>query len=361
VRAGTRALARIREAGLDPGDVEMIPGAAGGPKGLGIAALDRAIFTEWLASAPRVRHLVGASIGAWRFAAACRDDAPAALADFTRLYIEQCYPPRPSRGFVSRCARDMLAALFAGREAQVLSNPGYRLHILAVRGRWPLTRDSAWTTALGFGMAAMANALGRRHLARFIDRTLFRDPREAPPFVPVGTIAADGVGHSVRFDAFHTHVVPLEPANLGEALVASASIPLVLEGVADIPKAPPGVYWDGGIIDYHLHLPWHRAKGLVLYPHFTDRIVPGWLDKGLPWRSARGEWLENVVLVAPSREYLATLPFAKLPDRNDFKRFAGDDAGRMKYWRMAVAESERLADAFLEFTRRPDPSRVLPL
>jgi len=361
VRAGTRALARIRQAGLDPGDVEMIPGAAGGPKGLGIAALDRAIFTEWLASAPRVRHLVGASIGAWRFAAACRDDAPAALADFTRLYIEQCYPPRPSRGFVSRCARDMLAALFAGREAQVLSNPGYRLHILAVRGRWPLTRDSAWTTALGFGMAAMANALGRRHLARFIDRTLFRDPREAPPFVPVGTIAADGVGHSVRFDAFHTHVVPLEPANLGEALVASASIPLVLEGVADIPKAPPGVYWDGGIIDYHLHLPWHRAKGLVLYPHFTDRIVPGWLDKGLPWRSARGEWLENVVLVAPSREYLATLPFAKLPDRNDFKRFAGDDAGRMKYWRMAVAESERLADAFLEFTRRPDPSRVLPL
>ena len=357
LRAGARALARIREAGLEPSEVETIPGAAGGPKGLGIAALDRAIFTEWLPAAPRVRHLVGASIGAWRFAAACRDDPRAALGDFVRLYVEQCYPPRPSRGFVSRCAREMLAALFSGREAQVLSNPGYRLHILAVRGRWPLTRDTTWTTPLGFGMAAMANALGRRHLARFIDRTLFRDPRAAPPFVPVDT----GASRSVRFDAFHTHVVPLDAANLGEALVASASIPLVLEGVANIPQAPAGVYWDGGIVDYHLHLPWHRGQGLVLYPHFTDRIVPGWLDKGLPWRSARGEWLENVVLVAPSREYLAKLPLAKLPDRNDFKRFEADDAGRMKYWRTAVAESERLADAFLEFARRPDPSLVRPL
>ena len=96
LRAGVRALARIREAGLDPADIEIVPGAAGGPKGLGIAALDRAIFGEWLPRAPRVRHLVGASIGAWRFAAACRTDALGALADFTRLYITQCYPPRPS-------------------------------------------------------------------------------------------------------------------------------------------------------------------------------------------------------------------------------------------------------------------------
>jgi hypothetical protein len=68
-----------------------------------------------------------------------------------------------------------------------------------------------------------------------------------------------------------------------------------------------------------------------------------------------------VVLVAPSREYLAKLPLGKLPDRNDFRRFAGDDAGRMRYWRTTIAESERLAEAFLEFARRPDPSCVDPL
>jgi hypothetical protein len=349
IRAGKRALERLGTHGLDPADVEVIPGAAGGPKGLGIAGLDRAIFGEWLPSAPRVRHLIGASIGAWRFAAASTADPMKSLGEFTRLYTQQSYPRRPSRKFVSDAARTMLGALFDGRESEILASPWNRLHILTVRGRWPLTRDSSLHTPIGFGMAAMANAIGRRHLARFIDRTVFLDARDAPPVMPG------------RFDAFHTDTVTLDAANLGQALLASASIPMVLEGVPNIPRAPEGVYWDGGIIDYHLHLPYHHAGGLVLYPHFTDRIVPGWLDKGMPWRRARGAWLDNVIVVAPSREYLSTLPGAKLPDRKDFSRFAGDDAKRMATWRHAISESDRLAEAFLEFTRRPDTARVLPL
>ena len=359
-RAGPRALAALRRDGLDPAAIEIVPGAAGGAKGLGIAALDRVIFGEWLPSAPRVRHLVGASIGTWRFAAACRSDPVAALAAFADEYTRQCYPKRPSRRFVSDCARTMLKALFAGHEAHILSHPFHRLHIVTVRGRWPLTRQGAFATPLGFGVAAMANVLGRRHLARFIERTMFLDARDHPPFVPVGAMtAADGA--AIRFDAFHTHVVRLDAANLGEALLASASIPLVLEGVSDIPSAPRGIYWDGGIVDYHLHLPYHHAQGLALYPHFTDHIVPGWLDKGMPWRRARGTWLDNVILVAPSREYLARLPHGKLPDRRDFARYAGNDAGRMRYWRAAIAESERLAEAFLEFARRPRLDAVRPL
>jgi hypothetical protein len=348
IRAGKRALQRIQSDGLQAADIEIIPGAAGGPKGLGIAGLDRAIFGGWLAAAPRVRHLVGASIGAWRFAAACCDQPVRALEAFAEAYTKQCYPRRPSRSLVSTSARAMLTELFAGREDEILASAGYRLHILVVRGRWPLTSDSRLSTSLGFAGAAMANLVGRRHLARFIDRTVFHDVREAPPFLPVG-------------DAFRTHAVGLNRNNLGQALLASASIPLVLEGVADIPHAPRGTYWDGGIVDYHVHLPFHNAKGLVLYPHLTDRIVPGWLDKGMPWRRARGPWLDNMVLVSPSREYLATLPHGKLPDRGDFRHYAGDDPGRMKYWRTAVSESDRLAEAFLEFARRPDTARVLPL
>ena len=349
IRAGPRALERIRTHGLDPADVEIVPGAAGGPKALGIAGLDHAIFGQWLASAPRVRHLIGSSIGAWRFAAASLPEPVKVLSEFARLYTEQSYPRRPSRRFVSEAARTMLDALFKGRETEVLASPWNRVHIITVRGRWPLTRDSSLHTPLGFGMAAMANAISRRHLARFMDRTVFLDSRDAPPVMPG------------RFDAFHTHTVHLDAENFGQALLASASIPLVLEGVANIPRAPQGIYWDGGIIDYHLHLPYHHAKGLVLYPHFTDRIVPGWLDKGLPWRQARGPWLDNVIVVAPSREYLAKLPNAKLPDRKDFARFNGDDARRMATWRTAIGESQRLADAFLEFARRPDPKKVLPL
>jgi len=348
IRAGRRALEAIRAQGLDPAAVAIVPGAAGGPKALGLSGLDRAVFGEYLPRARRTRHLVGASIGAWRFAAACTADPVASLARFAELYTEQRYPPRANAAFVSRSARAMVAELFAGREDEILGCSDYRLHVLAVRGRWPLTR-SPITTPIGFGMAAFANAVGRRHLARLLERTVFSDSREPLPFL--GSV----------FDAFHTHRVHLDRGNLNEALLASASIPMVLEGVADIPRAPAGMYWDGGIIDYHLHLPYHRAQDLVLYPHFVDRIVPGWLDKAMPWRHARGEWLENVVLVAPSREYIAKLPRRKLPDRSDFKRFAGDDAARMRYWRTAISESERLGDAFLAFVERPDPSKILPL
>ena len=340
----------MRGDGLDTAMVDIVPGAAGGPKGLGIAALDRLLFGEWLPSAPRTRHLVGASIGAWRFAAACSADPAGALAEFTRAYTEQSYPPKPSRQFVSNSAREMLRGLFAHREQEILSHPHHRLHVLTVRGRWPLRRDSGLHTPLGFAAAALANAVGRRHLARFIDRIVFHDARDKPHFASLG-----------RFDAFRTEYVALDRANLAPALMASASIPLVLEGVANIPSAPVGVYWDGGIADYHLYLPYHHTTGLVLYPHFTDHIVPGWLDKTLPWRRASGEWLDNVVLVAASRDYLAKLPHGKLRDRNDFARFAGDDAGRMRSWRQAIGESERLAEGFLEFTARPEPARIRPL
>jgi hypothetical protein len=37
-----------------------------------------------------------------------------------------------------------------------------------------------------------------------------------------------------------------------------------------------------------------------------------------------------------------------LPDRRDFNRFLGDDAGRQRYWRTAMAESQRLGDEFLD-------------
>jgi hypothetical protein len=62
LKAGTRALARIREQGLKPADVGILPGAAGGPKALGIqgyASLRRDRLTirllqrlQWLQSLP---------------------------------------------------------------------------------------------------------------------------------------------------------------------------------------------------------------------------------------------------------------------------------------------------------------------
>ena len=360
VKAGTTALATIRREGLRPEQVAVIPGAAGGPKALGIIGLDRAIFGEWLPRAPRVRDLIGVSIGAWRFAAVCRGDTSAALKAFGDIYCGQRYAPNPSTRMVSESAHNNTRQLLEGHEAQVLAHPNYRLHVIATRGLGMLTQQSRLKTPAGFAAAAMVNAFGRRHLSRLTDRMWFHDPRGMPSFIRNG-VATDEAGlHD--FDHFRTITAALTVANLHPALWASAAIPTVMDGVENIPGAPEGTYWDGGIIDYHLHLPYHRADGITLYPHFTNTIVPGWLDKPLPWRRARGQWLDNLVLVSPSREYLASLPYRKLPDRSDFKRFEQDGDAREKYWRLAMAESERLGDEFLRLAESGEIStRVQPL
>ena len=138
----------------------------------------------------------------------------------------------------------------------------------------------------------------------------------------------------------------------------------------DVAGAPPGHYWDGGLIDYNLALPYARmaqqAPGdIVLYPHFSEHIVPGWLDKAMPWRrAARGPsrgWLDNVLIVAPSREFLAKMPRGKLIDRSDFKFYGLDHDARIQAWRRAMDEGARLRDAFAAFVDRPDIARIRPL
>jgi hypothetical protein len=47
---------------------------------------------------------------------------------------------------------------------------------------------------------------------------------------------------------------------------------------------PAGDCLDGGLIDYHLLLPYRELDSIVLYPHFAPFVTPGWLDKFLPWR-----------------------------------------------------------------------------
>lgn len=324
-------------------DIEILPGAAGGPKALGLHGLDAALFGDWLPSAPRVRHLVGSSIGAWRFANAMRKNPVEALRHFAAVYSAQHYPRPITKHTVTDYCQGMMHELFDDAAEDILNHPHYRLSIIAARGRGVLVQESPRGTLAGLAAAAIANGVRRSQLRHFFSRTVFHDVREK---CPVFNAAAEQSAE-INFDRFHTDHIPLTKQNLSSALLASGSIPLVLEGVTNIPGAPVGTYWDGGIIDYHIHWPYHRAKGLVLYPHFTDKIIPGWLDKSLPWRKAKGEWLDNVILISPSADYLARLPFGKLPDRSDFKKFIDDPTARMRYWKFAVSESQRLGDEFL--------------
>lgn len=333
IKAGKRALTRIREQGLNPADVGIVPGAAGGPKALGIQGLDLALFGDWLQRAPRQRSLIGASIGSWRFASACLPDAAAGIRRLGDLYTSQRFAKGVSMAQVTQSCSLMLEQLLGEDDVSVLNNPHYRLNIVVVKSHGLLQHDHRGVLSLGLSSVIGNNLLGRARLARHFERVILHDARTSPPLEAL---------HD-----FPSRFLALDSSNLRHALLASGSIPMIMQGIRDIPGAGPGTYRDGGLLDYHLDLP-YSGDDIVLYPHFTDKVIPGWFDKGMPWRRGNPERLQDVLLLAPSHAYLARLPHGKLPDRKDFSRYLGDDAGRERYWRAAMSESQRMGDEFLE-------------
>ena len=127
IKVGPRALARISQNGLSPADVGILPGAAGGPKGIGIQGLDLALFGDWLLRAPRERALIGASIGSWRFASACLPDPAVGIRRLGELYTSQRFAKGVSMAEVSGSCRQMLNELLADQDAAIIANPHYRL------------------------------------------------------------------------------------------------------------------------------------------------------------------------------------------------------------------------------------------
>lgn len=373
--AGPKARQHIAAHGLQPRDVGVVPGAAGGPKGLILGPLDRFIFGDWLARSDHPVHLVGASIGAWRMATACLNQPVAAFERLERDYIAQHYElqpgqKRPTADVVSEKFGESLTSFYGGRVAEVLSHPRFKLHIVTSRGRHLLGREHKLATPLGYLGAFLTNGLNRKAMGAWLERVVFSTAGAALPFAT---------------SDYKTRQVALSEANFNPALQASCSIPFVLRSVRDIPGAPPGAYWDGGITDYHLHLNYNasdliadqainaRASGtfdpkkalegekIVLYPHFQKAVVPGWLDKGLTWRHKSTHFLDHMVLLAPNPDWVKTLPNGKLPDRTDFTRYGMDLPGRLRAWTAAVSASQQLADEFQAWLQRPDLAAIQPL
>lgn len=359
LHAGPIARRHIEQNGLRPQDIGVVPGAAGGPKGLILGPLDRFIFGQWLPQSAQPVHLVGASIGAWRMATACLNEPALAFERLERDYIGQHYElqpgqKRPSAEFVSQKFGDSLTAFYGGRIDEVLHHPRFRLHVVTSHGRHMLRRENRIATPLGYAGAFLSNLLRRQAMGSWLERVVFSAQCAPLPFAT---------------DDYRTLQIQLTEANFNPALQASCSIPFVLRAVHDIPGAPPGAYWDGGITDYHLHLNYAHAPrsdsnagaGLVLYPHFQKAVVPGWLDKSLKWRHGATAFLDNMLLLAPSPEWVQSLPNGKLPDRGDFTHYGNDLPGRVKAWTAAAKASEQLADELQEWLAKPDMGRVEPL
>ena len=332
-KAGAGALKSVRQHGFDIASIGTLAGASGGAKWLVLSQLDRAIFSSVVPRLQGPVHLIGSSIGSWRFACYAQTDPLAAIERFERVYLEQTYSEKPAIEEITAKSREILdLVLGENGVSEILSNPLFRTHVMTVRSRHVLASENRAVLALALISTALLNAVSRSTLGWSFERALFYDARELPPFFDVS--------------GFPLQCVELTPENLRDAIVATGSIPLVLSGVRDIAGARPGVYRDGGVIDYHLDLPHSTEERLTLFPHFYGRIVPGWFDKKLKWRRPQPGNVDRTILISPSDEFVARLPNGKIPDRGDFLNY--EPAERVRIWKHCVAACEALADEFLE-------------
>jgi|GEM_PF-5567405 len=90
-KAGASALRSIRNNGFDISSIGTIAGASGGAKWLVLSQLDRAILTNLVPKLQGPVHLLGTSIGSWRFACYVQNDPVAAIDRFEAAYIDQTF------------------------------------------------------------------------------------------------------------------------------------------------------------------------------------------------------------------------------------------------------------------------------
>lgn len=342
VYLGREAARRIGNEGWSPDLFSLMLGASGGPKWFILGHLDRLLFGDFLQGRERPLSVLGSSIGSWRHACLAMPDPVAAINRLEEGYLNQHYANKPTAEEVSAVSLDILRRVLGENGADNLVNhPRIHSHIVTARGRGPAAASSTPLLATGMGAAALGNTVSRRLLSHHFQRVVFHSRADASP--------------GLTLDDFDTRYCRLREDNVCAALHASGAIPFVLTGERNINGAPAGQYWDGGIIDYHFDLGQFCGEGLILYPHFSASVIPGWFDKFLPWRKAAINDIDKLVLLCPSDEFTASLPFGKIPDRSDFNRLGHDE--RVHYWQQCIEHSKVLAEEFNELLASSDPLR----
>ena len=342
ILAGKKALAEIQQHGLRPERIKLMVGASGGPKWLMLSRLDQYLTEHFFPSATQPIALLGSSIGSWRMACYAQNNPLETFKEFEHLYINQRYSEKLTAAEIGEYIDIVLSQLFSNSRAkEVVNNPLRKLHIVAVRNRKLLNGHSKMAQGIGLLSAAFGNLFSAKAVEALYPRVIISPNKSTTPYF------------------FEPETIELTPENLSQSLVASGAIPMVM-APTKIEGGKNRWHWDGGLVDYHFSGPFNVEDGLVFYPHFFPKITPGWLDKAIPWRKAKADDYDNVVMLAPSEEFIASLPYGKIPDRKDFENLSNKD--RETYWN-AVLEATNVLVNDLDTALKKDGARsaVMPI
>ena len=336
IKAGKNIYKIIKDGGFNFDSVSTYFGPAVGPRWLITSGFDLTLLKGGFLGRSKPVQLVGASAGAFRFAAWLQPQAIESYQKLLEAYINVTYKkqdtPSTSLGEITNIVNVYLeddALPFA------LANKKYRLVIITARARGLVAYKNTWLQKLGLAACFVFNYFSRENIYKFAERVVFYNASKPPAFC-------------LR-SRFRGTYVQLNEVNFKYAVLASGAIPLVIEGVRDIYGAPRGVYRDGGLIDYHLTQQFAAKENeIVLFFHHQERIIPGWLDKNITRRVPEPYTLNNVLMVFPTQSFIESLPDGKVPDRTDLITFINDQETRIKNWRKAVELSAPLGEEFIE-------------
>lgn len=341
--AGKTALNTIKENGLTPDLFTSFLGASGGPKWFTLFGLDKYIFGEFFKGRTKPLNIVGSSAGAFRAACFAQDDPVKAIETLAHNYAETVYSAKATPQEITSKAHDLLDVVFAnGGDQQVINNSIMRAHFIVAKAKGLVASESKSLQAIGLIKSMLLNRVNRSQLKGQYQRYIFQNSR------------SDFAMHDEY--QFETYRELLNQDNIHDALMASGAIPMVMEGIPNIAHAPKGMYRDGGIIDYHFDIKIEN-DGLVLYPHFNRHPKAGWFDKSLA-RKVDKQNYDKILFLCPSQKFIDSLPYGKIPDRNDFTELTADV--RIKYWKEVFVRTEELAAEFKEVVDKQILDRIQP-
>jgi hypothetical protein len=343
IYAGAEALSHIKKNGLKTEDISMLLGASSGPKWLVLHGFDQYLMTT-LQQRQQSYDLLGTSAGAWRMACYAQQDSLAAHQRLTDAYIEQSYSEKPSGDEILASCRNMVSRMLGDSGAEeVLQHEYARLHIITTQCHGLAAKQHRFWQGLGFLMAALGNLVSRKSLALQFTRIVMHHSEQKPPLL-------------------HTHDLPtryqaFEREKTADSILSTGCIPVLTTGVKDIAGA--GLYQDGGITDYGFDLPLKPKKGFVLYPHFSHVPSPSWFDKSLKWRKPSQDNYSHTILLVPKKKFVASLPYGKIPDRNDFVKLKDDE--RKAYWHAVVQRTQVFSQQLTDLKPKDWAEYVEPL
>lgn len=337
IYAGKTSMETIKKHGFKQELFTSFLGASGGPKWFCLYSLDKYLFGEFFKDRTTELNLIGSSAGAFRSACFAQKDSVKAIERLAKNYAETTYSDKAKPKEITDKARELLDVLFGDTGSkEIIESPIFKAHFIVAKSNGLVKYDNKYVQGLGLLNSYLRNRRDRAKLKSQYERFVFQSPTSSLSFTDPDNIPTKSVNLTER--------------NIKSALLASGSIPMVMEGIKNIPDAPKGMYRDGGIIDYHFDLN-IKNSGLVLYPHFNSQPKAGWFDKGSK-RKVRPENYDKTVLICPSPEFVASLPYGKIPDRTDFTEL--DAATRIKYWKTVFSETQKTADTLSDWLESGD-------